>query len=806
MASETEYFIAEYDNEASGPFVAQSLNELTWAGGGRGYVVTLIDDGSTGKLMCALIAGSIPANNEVLTQSTTTADTSGPLPSGDGAVLQYPAYFREDVSKAAAGAMAWTGPAVGATHSFRFDGQTSNVVVGEILTFAPGGQTCEVVTVVSDGGAAGELDVRWTSFTDTLGFPDDDDTFSGDIAGDGALNMVVHDRAYSVLHLHRLLSDLSDDPIHAGDDVLSTYKATPSGKDTDAIVNLLGDVTITDTIAQHMYGGSVSQTSGDTLYSGWNLVITDSDNLTAPVLIVDDAIKTDYWGNAYAPHSIDGRVRILQKTREDGVDIDGRRVKGKLLRFNDSYFESGTTLGLSTVALALFSAPDGNNQTAAGTVAGAPYNTIVITEGYQTKDYGNGNGAVPYGWSMDFGSASSLQAFERTKYIQREGTAETMYGRNAQLFGGITMNATFDSETGTFVEDEILAWGTEVPYTGESGAGFGLGEVVVGTTSLARGRIVYVDDNGTTGTILLDVESGDAFANTETITGQTTATTATTGTVVANSASGRALLVALEDAGALVGDWYCQQLTGIIPADGQTLFGETSNATGDVDGAVTTRVINTAFVGVYTGANYQTSYGITVDVTDAIAGDLLRDLLDVQQQPPNNQTGLITGLESDYYITCYPWDGAATDAAGDPEPNFNEMTLSIALTGASTIVDVGTGNIPDNTPGAGWLRIERDSDNELDLVEYSSHDGDDEFTLVGTAPGAAAISNTVMRALVDNVAGATSDSYTAIVGTPEQVAITARRGGTLAPIKPAKATATFGAGGFTVNIQAQSDV
>ena len=491
---------------------------------------------------------------------------------------------------------------------------------------------------------------------------------------------------------------------------------------------------------------------------------------------------------------------------DDGVDVDGKRVKGKLLRFNDSYFFSGTTLGLATTAQALFSTPDGNNATAEGTVAGY---TIATVEGYQTIDYNNGNGAQPFSLKIDFSASTSLEAYERTKYNQREGTAETLYGRNAQLFDGVTLNFTYDGEVGTFTEDEIVAWGTELPYTGETGGPWTAGEVVVGGTSGAKGRLVYIDDNGTTGTLLVDVDGATGFNNTETITGQTSGATATTGTVVSNATAGRAQLLALEDAGASVGDLYMQSLIGLVPSDGQTVFGESSNATGDVDGSVSTRVINNQYVGVYTGTNYQTNFGVGVDVTDAIAGDLLRDLLNVQQQPPNNQTGLITGLESDYYITCYPFDGSTLDAAGDPEPNFDEMTLSVALVAASsTTVVVQSAEIPDNTPGAGFLRIERDSDNEYDLLEYVSHDSDDTFTLGGstpTAPSAAGTSNNVFRALIDGLAGGTSISYTAVVGASEQVAITARRGGTVAPIKPAKATSTFSSTGFSVNLQPQSD-
>jgi len=198
----TDYYLAKYDNEASGPFVEEGAN-LTWTGG-VGFLVTLIDNGATGKLYFALVSGVPPSDNDVITQSGVTADTDT-----DALLIDYPAYFRKDVA-IAAGATTWTGPALGATHSFNFDGQTANVVVGEILTFSPDSQQCEVVTIESDVGASGELSVRWITFVDTLGYPADNDTFSGDIAGDGALNGVVHERCYQPYALHRLFQDLND--------------------------------------------------------------------------------------------------------------------------------------------------------------------------------------------------------------------------------------------------------------------------------------------------------------------------------------------------------------------------------------------------------------------------------------------------------------------------------------------------------------------------------------------------------------------------------------------------------------------
>ncbi len=798
----TTYYKFNYDGQAGGSFTPKGAN-LTWAGG-VGFIITDVDTGTDGKLYIGLVSGTPPGDNVTVTQGGVTALVNEPIAPAGAKLVLYPAYFRDDVSVAANGDIAWTGPALGATHSFLFDGQTANVVVGEILTFS-GGAQAEVITVVSDAGASGELDVRMITNLDTVGLPLDNETFTGDIAGDGTVNGLVHPRAYSALELHRFLSDLNDDEDIAGDDDLSMVDPTASDRSTDQIITLLGTINMSDIVSQHMYGGSVAQAGGDTLFSGLDVQVTTPLATTQPVLIQNDAIITDYWSNAYMPDSIAGAVRILVKTREDGVDIDGKRVTGKLLEFGESYFTGSTTLGQATTALALFSSPDGNNNTAVGTVAGAPYNTVVLTEGYQTLDFNNGNGATPFGLSIDFGTASSLQTYERTKYIQRRGTAELINGRNAQLFVGINLNWDYDTEAGgPYSEDEILAWGTVITYSGQT-TNFSLGEVIDFSPSGAKGRLIYYDDNVATGTLIVALEPGINPTIADTMSGVTSGGDGAVDTVDVNSVFGTAVLIALDDQGA-TGNLYTQLASGLPPVAGQAVLGSTSNASSDVTSAPQTRTINNQFVGVYTGANFQTNFGIAIDPSDAIVGDLFPNLLGVNQSPPNNQQGVVGGLTAGDRVSVYPWDGTTTDVNGNAEPDFDEMTLAVALTaGVSTVVNVGAGNIPENTPASGFLRIERDSDNNVALVEYASQDGDDEFTLVGTSPITAAISNTVMRAFIDVVTATTSESYTAVKGVGDtQVAITVRRGSN-SPIKTFKGTATFGSTGFNVNAQRISD-
>ena len=787
------YITVDYDGQSGGEFVEEGAN-VTWTSpsSGVGFLVTDIPDGTAGTLKMALVSGPSPDDNAVLTQGGVTANANAVAPAKIDTML-YPAYFREDVAVASTGAITWTGPALGTTHSFFFDGQTANVVAGEILTFS-GGQTCEVITVESDAGATGELSVRFIGDIDINGLPADDETFTGDIAGDGTVNGVVHPRGYTPEELHRLLMDLNDDETIFGDDDLSMVDATASDRQTGVQVRLFGTINIDDTVSQHMYGGSIEQGSGNTqeIYSGLGVGVTTPLTTSRPVLISEDGIITDYWNNAYFPDSVRGKVRILVKTVEAGVAIDGQRVRGGLLEFGELYFFAGTTIGFGEVSLALVSSPDGNNNTAVGTVAGY---SPVLTEGYQLIDFLEGSGSTPFGLSIDFDTNNSLETYEYTKYIQRRGTAETLYGRNAQLFTGMNVNFDYDAETGTIAEDDVLIYGTEIPFTGGSGTVVAVGDTVEGATSLARGRVIFVDESAGVGTIIVADATG-SFNNTESLTtlrgsGEWTGTS---GTVVNNAASGQILLCALDDNGT-TGTIWGQQLTGTVPADNQTLFGTTDGDSVDVDGTVSTRVINNQFVGSYTGSNYNpVNFGIAIDPSDAIAGDQFTNLLEAAIAPPDNRSGEVTNLVVLDYVTVYPWDGVSTDVNGDAEPDFDEMTLNTALTaGVSTTVDTG-GATPANTPASGFLRVERDSDGNLDLLEYSSvNTATGVFTLVGTAPSNAAVSNTVMRAFIDKVATSTSESYTATYTTPNNVAITVRRGGSTAPIKTFKTTSSFGA-------------
>lgn len=812
----TTYFKVDYDNQAGGEYVAdaEGFTELTWTGGGRGQIARDIpgSPATTGNLRVALIAGALPSDNDVLTQGAVTADANG-----DATTLLYPAYFREDVSITDSGSdkdVRWVGPAADGsgiipTHSCKLDGQTTNLTLQDTLTFS-GGQTAELIRINGDVGPTLEIEVRMISNLDA-GLPVDGDTLTDEGSGDGTLQGEMHPRSYIALDLHRLLADLNTDPQFVGNDDLSALDPTPSVKDTDQIVRLIGGANIDDTMVLHMYGGSIAQTSGasgDVKYSGLDVQVTSPLSTTRPILIQYDrttglpAIITDKWSDAWNPDSIAGNVRVMVKIRENGVDIDGRRIRGKLLEFGESYFEGGTTLGDATTGLSLFSAGDGNNNTAVGTVAGAPYNTVDFTEGFQDLDYSNGNGLTPFGLSMDYDAATSPQAYEWTKYVQRRGTSETLFGLNGQLVRGIDRNFPHDAETAALVENQLMGWGTIVAYDNQSGT-FVQGESL-SFSGGAVGRLLLIDDDTPTGTMIVDVIDGVAIGDDEVITGGDSSATADVndagGVDIIEGRSGTGWLIAYDDQGA-TGNTYYQGMSGLDPVDNQPIYQlitETLESV-DVNGIVATRTINNQFIGVYTGTTYATNFGIGIDISDAILGDLNLNLLNAQQGVPNNQLGVITTLLEFDRVWVYLWDGSTVDANGDAIPEFDQFSLQTTLSGgAETAVQISV-TIPTSTPSSGQIRVTTDGGVRR-LISYTSY-ATDTFTIPSTdfsSDNATAANGVAVAYLDQDVPSATTQlSFTGIYTSDLQMVARVIRGDN-DPIVPSKANPVWGSTGFNI--------
>lgn len=278
--------------------------------------------------------------------------------------------------------------------------------------------------------------------------------YIGDDHGTGTPSYVT------VIELHRALQDYADDATASGDDVLDITDSTPSERSTDNIITLINGFNIDDTAAEHIYDGSIIQSSGDVIYDGIRILAPAATNVQ---IIQNGAVLADDWwntGDGLNPDSTNGISHsFMLKVRTGGADIDGRRLYVTTREWGKLYSEfklNGTTRGINVVALS--TGTDLNNQTAIGTIA-ALSDITNVTEGYNGIDVNNDTTNEFYYSEWDKGANSINTFYEYMKWLTRDGSASTIYGLNGELFRGITHEITVDTPSVTdFLAVEGVSW------------------------------------------------------------------------------------------------------------------------------------------------------------------------------------------------------------------------------------------------------------------------------------------------------------------------------------------------------------
>jgi hypothetical protein len=320
------------------------------------------------------------------------------------------------------------------------------------------------------------------------------------VAANGDIRYTGSTANFTVIEFHRFLQDLADDAVASGDDLLDITNDTPSERSTDNIITLNSPFNIDDTLAEHIYDGSIAQAAGAIVYAG--LVVVGSVPVgTNLQLVQNNTILTNYWGvgiNANAAANI--LLRIMVKVRDAGADIDGRRLRVQARELGDTYGEFSLSTALGNNTAAIFTAVDLNNPTIAGTIAG--WTSIVNGEGYQGLDV-SGDGSVEFYYSKwELGIQGINDLYERTKWITRRGTAETIHGLNGELFRGITHEVSYDGQDASefFSEDEVVTFGN-------------------GATAIILGDSEAGVDSGVTGKMYVQLLTGTAPSDNDTIAG-----------------------------------------------------------------------------------------------------------------------------------------------------------------------------------------------------------------------------------------------------------------------------------------------
>jgi len=443
---------------------------------------------------------------------------------------------------------------------------------------------------------------------------------------------------------------------------------------------------------------------------------------------------------------------------------------------------------------------DLNNQTVAGTISGW---TITNTEGLRLIDVDGDTTSEEYYSEWNRGSQSINDLYEYTKWIQRRATSETIHGMNGELFRGITHSFAYDGESGTGPAiNTDMAWGTEVAYT--AGGTFTLGEAVHEDTATPtwKGRILAIDDNTGSGTLIIDVESGTVTTG-DTFTGQTSAAGATVnGTPTVVTGGGVMTLLAVDDDGT-VGNLYVQLIKGTAPSDNARLYLST-DATSflDVNGSLTQRTISAAFIGQSTGSALIGAYGLGVDSAGLTNSDLLTDLTGTANTPPNNVTFTVSGLVSGEDTV------QVTNNDGSNAIDYGQLTLNTDLSAANETSVVVTAAIPSDTPTTGYIRVQ-DDDGFYRRLHYSgwtgstftidSTDGQEDFDTI-----AASQPRNVYISYIDEVATGTTATFTVVYNANRSLFVRVRDGGA-SPIKTFETPATLGSTGGSATAIRTSD-
>jgi len=289
----------------------------------------------------------------------------------------------------------------------------------------------------------------------------------------------------TVIQFHRWAQSLADDAVATGDEELDITNTDPSRRSTDNIVSLINGYTLDETpgtpASEHLYDGSIIQGGGTDIWDG--IVNFGNDDVQIQIHQDGAVLADDWWNFGGAGLNPDATAgishRFMLPVRTSGVDIDNRKLLGTCRRFNYTYGEfpiNATARGNNVLALS--DSLDLNNETIPGTVL--TWTTIVnITEGYAPLDVNNDTIDEFYysEWNKD--TYSINQFYERMKWLTRDGSVETLYGLNGELFRGITHQVAISAPAGTFVEPESLAWG--IGATAGTGQLLAIDSVTAGT-------------------------------------------------------------------------------------------------------------------------------------------------------------------------------------------------------------------------------------------------------------------------------------------------------------------------------------
>ncbi len=609
----------------------------------------------------------------------------------------------------------------------------------------------------------------------------------------------------TVIEFHRWLGDKMDDALAAGDDLLDITDATASERSTDNIITLKAPYNIDDTLAKHLYDGSIIQKNGDEIYDGL-LVLANAGMYLG--IAQNGAMITggsNFWTTGLNADATNGiSHRFMLKVRTAGADIDGRRIIGQTREFGFTYSEfkiNGTSRGNNVLALTY--ATDLNNQTAVGTVAG--WTTITnTTEGYASIDVdGNGTPENYYSdWDADKPTHSINDFYERMKWVTRRGSAEIMYpavtGINGELFRGITH---------------------EVALTGQGATNWSPAEAVSWTGG--TGQMLAVDDVNASTKMWIQLLTGVAPTNTQAIVGGTSAATAN----ASGTATERTLsfpFIGSSTGSAIIGAYGIGIQTNDLTSSDK-LFDLTNtqrtppnNVTFTVSGLVTGGSGDRVLVAplgrefAYDGET-GTAFALGETLTFSGGGTAYLSFLRDDGTTGRMQVRMLTGtVPVDNETITGASAAAVVNGAVVASEDPRQLKLLTTLSAAGETAVVCTASIPSDTPSTGTIRIELNSGiyRNVAYTSYTSATftiGSTSFVADNATGGAGEAGNSVFIAYIDKQAASASESFTGVYSADRLLFIRVRNG-TALPIKTFETTGTLGSAGGSSTAIRTSDL
>ena len=334
------------------------------------------------------------------------------------------------------------------------------------------------------------------------------------VASTGAITFVSGTDTFHVKWINRALQKLAWDFIISGDDEVNLSFPNPSKEEALGTIITLNDwttdyavnYTVTDTVMESHFGGSVSQNSGDDIYYG--VIVLGSTSTPLPVKIIQDEVElTSHWGNGKNQTDGNTLLRVMVKGRSAGADIDGLRIVVKASTWLETYAIWETTMGLGESVASITTGDDPQNTTLQGIVEGYG---ITKSEGYNLLDL-DGQGNKPYLGNWSYAPQSTKKAlYEFVKAILVDGSTNTLYGVDGDLWTGRVFDMTITTpRSGTWVQNETVSWAS------------------------GNGNLMGVDTltGGSTVRLILHLGAGIPPVATDTITGAGGAIGTVTGTV-----------------------------------------------------------------------------------------------------------------------------------------------------------------------------------------------------------------------------------------------------------------------------------